>query len=113
MYNRQLLFNNEIILTNVCYYLTLNGLIQFSSINKKVYEEKLNPMLNPNVNTYYRELVLEQFYFSELLDEIKPLKKESLLDDYKVTGNNWKLIYLKLVHNYHSISWFRICKKSI
>ena len=105
MYNRQLLFNNEIILTNVCYYLTLNGLIQFSSINKTVYEEKLNPMLNPNVNTYYRKLALEQFYFSELLDEIKPLKKESLLDDYKVTGNNWKLIYLKLVHNYHSISY--------
>lgn len=96
-----LVFYNEIILTNISDYLTLHDLLSFSSINKTLYYQKLNPEYNSVINTLYRKLVLKKIYFSQLLGEIKAQKKEDILDDYKITGNNWKLIYIELARNYH------------
>ena len=108
---------SQIIPTYISKYATSNDLLSFSSINREMYFTKLNPKYNPIINTLYRELVCKKMYYSELIDEddLKKLKTTEILDDYNSTHNNWKKIYLELVHHYHDYNYNnkRNCVKSV
>ena len=94
------IFNNEIIVTNISKYLNLKELLLFSSVNKAMYFTKLNPVYNSIVNSHYRTLIFNKFYLNDLDDNEKAKNKDEFLDDYKITNNNWKQIFINLNHHY-------------
>ena len=94
------MFTVEKILTNISYYLTPKELLLFSSINKCLYFTKLNPMYNPIINSLYRFYILKEIYFSEFDEDLDINKEKKILDDYNITQNNWKAIYLEIMQNY-------------
>ena len=95
------IFNNEIIVTNISKYLNLKELLLFSSVNKAMYFTKLNPVYNSIVNSHYRTLIFNKFYLNDLDDNEKAKNKDEFLDDYKITNNNWKQIFINLNHHYY------------
>ena len=95
------IFQNEIIATNVLNYLALKDSLSLSSVNKEMYKIKLNPAHNSIINTHYRNLVFKEIYFNDLDDEEKAKNKDEFLDDYKITNNNWKQIFIDLNHHYY------------
>ena len=95
------IFNNEIIVTNISKYLNLKELLLFSSVNKAIYFTKLNPVYNSIVNSHYRTLIFNKFYLNDLDDNEKAKNKDEFLDDYKITNNNWKQIFINLNHHYY------------
>ena len=94
------MFTVEKILTNISYYLTPKELLLFSSINKCLYFTKLNPIYNPIINSLYRFHVLKEIYFSEFDEDLDINKEKKILDDYNITQNNWKAIYLEIMQHY-------------
>ena len=104
------IFQVENIATNVSNYLQLKGLLFLSSVNKELYYTKLNPVHNSIVNTHYRDLVFKEIYFNDLDDEEKAKNKDEFLDDYKITNNNWKQIFIDLNHLYYDYDF--IVKKN-
>ena len=104
------IFQVENIATNVSKYLQLKGLLFLSSVNKELYYTKLNPVHNSIVNTHYRDLVFKEIYFNDLDDEEKAKNKDEFLDDYKITNNNWKQIFIDLNHLYYDYDF--IVKKN-
>ena len=104
------IFQVENIATNVSNYLQLKGLLFLSSVNKELYYTKLNPVHNSIVNTHYRDLVFKEIYFNDLDDEEKAKNKDEFLDDYKITNNNWKKIFIDLNHLYYDYDF--IVKKN-
>ena len=95
----------ENVMTIISRYLRSNDKVTFSSINKMAYYSKLNPISNPMLNSSYRSDVLNKFYFSEFLDEVDTHNKEEVLDDYNITKNNWKQIYLELMQHYYNYNY--------
>ena len=104
------IFQVENIATNVSNFLQLKGLLFLSSVNKELYYTKLNPVHNSIVNTHYRDLVFKEIYFNDLDDEEKAKNKDEFLDDYKITNNNWKQIFIDLNHLYYDYDF--IVKKN-
>ena len=104
------IFQVENIATNVSNYLQLKGVLFLSSVNKELYYTKLNPVHNSIVNTHYRDLVFKEIYFNDLDDEEKAKNKDEFLDDYKITNNNWKKIFIDLNHLYYDYDF--IVKKN-
>ena len=104
------IFQVENIATNVSNYLQLKGVLFLSSVNKELYYTKLNPVHNSIVNTHYRDLVFKEIYFNDLDDEEKAKNKDEFLDDYKITNNNWKQIFIDLNHLYYDYDF--IVKKN-
>ena len=104
------IFQVENIATNVSNFLQLKGLLFLSSVNKELYYTKLNPVHNSIVNTHYRDLVFKEIYFNDLDDEEKAKNKDEFLDDYKITNNNWKKIFIDLNHLYYDYDF--IVKKN-
>ena len=104
------IFQVENIATIVSNYLPLKGLLFLSSVNKELYYTKLNPVHNSIVNTHYRDLVFKEIYFNDLDDEEKAKNKDEFLDDYKITNNNWKQIFIDLNHLYYDYDF--IVKKN-
>ena len=104
------IFQVENIATNVSNFLQLKGLLFLSSVNKELYYTKLNPVHNSIVNTHYRDLVFKEIYFNDLDDEEKVKNKDEFLDDYKITNNNWKQIFIDLNHLYYDYDF--IVKKN-
>ena len=103
------IFQVENIATNVSSYLS-KELLFLSSVNKELYYTKLNPVHNSIVNTHYRDLVFKEIYFNDLDDEEKAKNKDEFLDDYKITNNNWKKIFIDLNHLYYDYDF--IVKKN-
>ena len=103
------IFQVENIATNVSSYLS-KELLFLSSVNKELYYTKLNPVHNSIVNTHYRDLVFKEIYFNDLDDEEKAKNKDEFLDDYKITNNNWKQIFIDLNHLYYDYDF--IVKKN-
>ena len=103
------IFQVENIATNVSSYLS-KELLFLSSVNKELYYTKLNPVHNSIVNTHYRDLVFKEIYFNDLDDEEKVKNKDEFLDDYKITNNNWKQIFIDLNHLYYDYDF--IVKKN-
>ena len=99
------IFNNEIIVTNISKYLNLKELLLFSSVNKAMYFTKLNPVYNSIVNSHYRTLIFNKFYLNDLDDNEKAKNKDEFLDDYKITNNNWKQIFINLNHHYYDYNF--------
>ena len=99
------IFNNEIIVTNISKYLNLKELLLFSSVNKAIYFTKLNPVYNSIVNSHYRTLIFNKFYLNDLDDNEKAKNKDEFLDDYKITNNNWKQIFINLNHHYYDYNF--------
>ena len=104
------IFQVENIATNVSNFLQLKGLLFLSSVNKELYYTKLNPVHNSIVNTHYRDLVFKEIYFNDMDDEEKAKNKDEFLDDYKITNNNWKQIFIDLNHLYYDYDF--IVKKN-
>ena len=104
------IFESEIITTYVAKYLTLKNLLFLSSVNKEMYNSKLNPVRNSIVNTHYRNLVFKEIYFNEMNEEENAKNKDEFLDDYKITNNNWKQIFIDLNHHYYGYDF--IVKKN-
>ena len=94
------MFTVEKVLTNVSKYLIPKELLLFSSINKCLYFTKLNPIHNPIINSYYRFHVLKEIYFSEFDEDVDVNKEKKIIDDYNITKNNWKTIYLEIMRLY-------------
>ena len=103
------IFQVENIATNVSSYLS-KELLFLSSVNKELYYTKLNPVHNSIVNTHYRDLVFKEIYFNDMDDEEKAKNKDEFLDDYKITNNNWKQIFIDLNHLYYDYDF--IVKKN-
>ena len=99
------IFNNEIIVTNISKYLNLKELLLFSSVNKAMYFTKLNPVYNSLVNSHYRTLIFNKFYLNDLDDNEKAKNKDEFLDDYKITNNNWKQIFINLNHHFYDYNF--------
>lgn len=101
------MFNSEIILTKFSEYLDPKTLVSFSSINKTIYNEKLNPKCNCVINSLFRYLVFKLIYFNEFEEDIgnNNNKKEEIIDDYNVTKTDWKKIYLELSKHYHRYNY--------
>ena len=94
------MFTVEKILTNISYYLTPKELLLFSSINQCLYFTKLNPIYNSIINSLYRFHVLKEIYFSEFDEDVDINKEKKIIDDYNITKNNWKTIYLEIMRLY-------------
>ena len=94
------IFNNEMIVTNISNYLNLKEILLFSSVNKAMYFKKLNPVYNSIVNSHYRSLIFDKFYLNDLDDNKKAKNIDEFLDDYEITNNNWKQIFINLNHHY-------------
>ena len=94
------MFTVEKVLTNVSKYLIPKELLLFSSINKCLYFTKLNPIHNPIINSYYRFHVLNKIYFSEFDEDVDINKEKKIIDDYNITKNNWKTIYIEIMRLY-------------
>ena len=96
-------------------YLQMNSTINLSKSNKELYDNILNPIHNPSINTLYRSYTYLNFYSNEL--SIEETKNEEIFDDYLITKNNWKIIYIELMKNYKAYqnkdiaksvyNWFR------
>ena len=99
------IFNNEMIVTNISKYLNLKELLLFSSVNKAMYAMKLNPVYNSIVNSHYRTLIFNKFYLNDLDDNEKAKNKDEFLDDYIITNNNWKQIFINLNHHYYDYNF--------
>ena len=99
--------NYQIIPTIISTYLQANDNLSFSVVNRLMYYKILNPEYNPIINTLYRDYTYKKFYFSVIIDEddLKKLKSSEILDNYNTTDNNWKKIYLDLVHHYHDYNY--------
>lgn len=106
---------NPNILAIISKYLQLNNTINLSKSCKDLYESHLNPIHNPRINTLYRSYTYLKFYSNELSTE--ETKNEEIFDDYLITKNNWKIIYIELMRNYKAYpnkditesvyNWFR------
>ena len=94
------MFTVEKVLTHVSKYLIPKELLLFSSINKCLYFTKLNPIHNPIINSYYRFHVLKEIYFSEFDEDVDINKEKKIIDDYNITKNNWKTIYIEIMRLY-------------
>ena len=90
---------NENIITIISKFLPSNDLFSLSAIDKETYNTKLNPKKNPLVNSLYRSYVLEKVYFSEFSEEEEIIKEKEIIDDYNITQNNWKNIYIEIMRN--------------
>ena len=106
---------NPNILEIISKYLEMNQIINLSKSNKELYESILNPIHNPSINTLYRSYTYLNFYSNEL--SANETKNEEIFDDYLITKNNWKIIYIELMKNYKAYqnkniaesvyNWFR------
>jgi len=97
----------EIIPTIILKYLQVNDNLSLSRVNREMYYKISNPENNPIINTLYLYYTYEKFYFSPIIDEddLKKLKSSEILDNYNITHNNWKKIYLDLVNHYHDYNY--------
>ena len=93
------ILGNENIITIISKFLPSNDLFSLSAIDKETYDTKLNPKKNPLVNSLYRSYVLEKVYFSEFSEEEEIIKEKEIIDDYNITQNNWKNIYIEIMRN--------------
>ena len=97
--------NNGYLLTNFSKYLSNKQILYLSMSNSKIYNFLLNPIFNPKINSIYRDLAYNKFYYNELCYEKEETEKtEDIFDNYKTTKNNWKVIYNDLILNMNSYS---------
>ena len=96
---------SENIITNISTYLPPNDLFLFSAINKSTYDSKLNPINNPLINSLYRSHVISKIYLGEFSNEDDIKNEKEILDDYNITKNNWKRIYIELMQNFSNFHY--------
>ena len=89
--------DNKNITTTISKYLFLNDINSLSHTSKSLYTNILNPEENSILNTNYRNQTMLKFFDEEFNN------KSILIDDYKITKNNWLKINQKL--EFHSINF--------
>ena len=93
-------FTSKKLLTNISNYLTINELLRFSLIDKSTYFSKLNPISNPLINSLYRFQVIRKLYLNGLDDYFDTEKEKEIIDDYNITQNDWRKIYIEIMHHF-------------
>ena len=84
-------------LNQIIRFMNLTEINNLSLINKSLYS-LLNPEINPNINSIYRDIAFKK-YFNINNTKNFTINDENSLDDYKKTKNNWKNILEKLYIN--------------
>ena len=76
-------FNIKNITTGISNYLPIKDIVSLSHTNKYLYTNILNPEINSILNTNYRDQTIKKYFDEDFSN------KTILIDDYKVTNNNW------------------------
>ena len=90
-------FSSMNLLNIIITHFNLKEIINLSLTNKSFYSF-LNPEMNPNINSIYRDIAFKKYFNINNKKNFK-FNDENSLDDYKKTKNNWKKILKKLYIN--------------